>query len=75
MPEVVGWTAHCLLQEQVEGNVSVFLSPLLGYSALVHPTPAADRDILVVLPTTWERHPHTPPCVWANPLAAAVQML
>lgn len=74
MPEVVGCTAHCSLQEQVEDNVSVFLSPLLGCSALVHPTEAADRNILVVPPATRESHPHTP-CVWTNPLAAAVQML
>lgn len=62
MPEVVGCTAHCLMQEQVEGNASLVLSPLLGYSALVHPMAAADRDISVVLPTPQESHPHSSLC-------------
>lgn len=67
MPEVVGWTAHCLLQEQVEGNGSLLLSPLLGYSGLVHPAAAADGDISVVLPIMLESHPYSSLCSGKSP--------
>lgn len=57
MPEVVGCMAHCLMQEQVEGNPSLVLSPLLGYSALYTP-----RQQLTGT-SQWSCHPtgKTPP--------------
>lgn len=33
MPEVMGGMARCLLQEQVEGNASLLLSPLPQYTS------------------------------------------
>lgn len=74
MPEVVGWMAHCLMQEQVEGNASLVLSHLLGYSALYIPWQQLTGT------SQWSCSPHgkatpTSLCAWANPLAAALQML